>query len=124
MPGFDRLAPCAEMVPYRMHGRVVQETALDCTATVSLNENVPAGVHEPLSALQGGEGGTRRGAAGGWRWAPRHTGSSAPLTLPSPPGPAGGEVKGSIVGPIFGGRTASTAEINFDDARVVLNEVD
>jgi hypothetical protein len=23
-----------------------------------------------------------------------------------------------------GGRTASTAEINFDDARVVLNEVD
>jgi hypothetical protein len=44
--------------------RAVRGTEFDCTAGVALNQDYARG-HEPLSALQGGEGGARPAGLGG-----------------------------------------------------------
>ena len=75
--------------------RAVRGTEFDCTAGVALNQNYARG-HEPLSALQGGEGGAQpqgwEGEVGGAT--NRLVGPPHPTLSPRP---AGGEGKGRVV---------------------------
>ena len=61
--GIDR-EHYAPTVPSPASGRALRGTELDCMAGVVLNQNYARG-HEPLSALQGGEGGAQPAGLGG-----------------------------------------------------------
>jgi hypothetical protein len=101
----------APTLPSPASGRALRGTELDCMAGVVLNQNYARG-HEPLSALQGGEGGARPQGWEGEVAAPQ-TGSSAPLTLPSPPGQRGERVKGASSEPRFGGKSSNSRSLHF-----------